>query len=558
MAEFIELCLGDSWLMYTPSLMALHSFYRDVMSLKASVGHLKREDIEQLFKQHETTGLSELMHKTPTSELSAMRERGIPIEQTRYARMRNSNIAVLDLIGPIFPRANMMTMSSGVSMEQWGMDFNRVFNSPDVKAVMIHADTPGGDSRGVAAVANMIYQARQKNTKQIEVFTPGFLASAGIYIGAAAHRIIADEWASVGSIGVRVGVANDKGDDVTEFVSDGADLKTADPQSDAGKEYYQARANNMAKLFHRDIAKMRGMTEEAVKATRGAIFLGSEAIKKGLADKVGTFEGTLHALTLARPAGASSTSASEGQETIYVYSETTDELRAIDLASDNEEVDMGLRDKLSARLAALKNSSGQLAGEEEALDVEDTKDTGDTKTGDTTSSTGQPAVVVTAEQVLARRNELTTQFEDSVIDFAERVVMDSKALPAEGIDVAQDMLDAKLDDAIYGGTVSFLDAEGKEVVGTREQKIRAKYERKPKHSMADRRIAALNNGDTQGKILKPDAKDSVDNKDDGPPSQQRQYELLATSTQGRQVLEEKSKSGDELAKTTLRLVKPRR
>lgn len=553
METLLEFYLGDSWLMYHPSLVALHTFYKDVMALKASVGHLKREDIEQLFHQHEEAGLSSLMHRTPTSELSAMRERGIPIEGTRYARMRNSNIAVLDLIGPIFPRANMMTMSSGVSMEQWAMDFQRLFNSPDVKAMMIHADTPGGDARGISAAARMVHQAAMKGTKNIYTFVSGHLASGGMYVAAPTHKIIVDEWSSVGSIGVKVGVPTDDGADVREFVSDGDDLKAASPDTDAGKEYYQTRANDMVALFRRDMVKYRAnehlKTVEDVKALRGAVFLGKTAISKGLADKVGTYEGTLHSLITARPAGAASTSASEGREVIYVINEATEEVRAIDLASDNGEDEMGLSKKFRDKIATIMSSKGQLAGEGAAQDNETDDVEEGTEAGDG-EGTGKPKVL-TAAEIQARRGELTATFEDDVITFAENVVMESKCMPAEAMDVAQDMMDAKLDDAIYGGTVSFLNAENKEVTGTREAKVRAKYERKPKHSMAARHVAALKRGDVKGHVLKPSAKAETDTGEDDDEatdisevSDERKDELLAKSSQGRMVLAQRKRDNN--------------
>src|SRR3972149_8861710 len=59
------------------------------------------------------------------------------------------SVAVLPLFGVIFPRANMMTdMSGATSAERFGAQFAQLVNDPEVGAIVLDVDSPGGQGGG--------------------------------------------------------------------------------------------------------------------------------------------------------------------------------------------------------------------------------------------------------------------------------------------------------------------------------------------------------------------------------------------------------------------------
>jgi protease-4 len=72
-------------------------------------------------------------------------------------------------------------------------------NNPNISAIVLHIDSPGGTVDGTEALANII-----RNThKPVVAFVDGLMASAALWIGSAANEIIAStDTDEIGSVGV--------------------------------------------------------------------------------------------------------------------------------------------------------------------------------------------------------------------------------------------------------------------------------------------------------------------------------------------------------------------
>ena len=72
-------------------------------------------------------------------------------------------------------------------------------NNPNISAIVLHIDSPGGTVDGTEALANII-----RNTdKPVVAFADGLMASAAFWIGSAANEIIAStDTDEIGSVGV--------------------------------------------------------------------------------------------------------------------------------------------------------------------------------------------------------------------------------------------------------------------------------------------------------------------------------------------------------------------
>lgn len=214
----------------------------------------------------------------------------------------DGGIAVLPLTGSIFPRANMMTDISGAtSITMLTEDYRRALASQDVGAVMLMVDSPGGAVTGIQAFAQILADGSRQ--KPSTVFVPGTAASAAYWIGSAANEIVIAETGLVGSIGVVAGVPVQVAPDANgeiwlDIVSSNAPNKRPDATTEDGLSEIRSTLDAIEKIFIADVAKGRKVTADKVKTEFGAggVKVGSDAVRAGMADRVGTYESTLNAM----------------------------------------------------------------------------------------------------------------------------------------------------------------------------------------------------------------------------------------------------------------------
>lgn len=208
-------------------------------------------------------------------------------------------VAVLPVVGPIFPRANMMTEHSGAtSITALQNDFRVALANKDVGAILLQVDSPGGVVSGIAAFADTVAAgAKQKPTT---AHVMGMAASAAYWIASQANQITLDRTGLVGSIGVVVAVPKQvapdaKGDVWIEVVSSNAPNKRPDPLSEGGLAEIVARLDATEAVFVADVAKGRNVPTAKVLSDfrQGGVEMGAAAVKLGMADKVQSYEATL-------------------------------------------------------------------------------------------------------------------------------------------------------------------------------------------------------------------------------------------------------------------------
>ena len=222
---------------------------------------------------------------------------GRPLGNTMTATVRDG-VAILPVEGPMFRRANLMTEFSGAtSYEMLARDFAQAMADPNVQAIMLSFDSPGGEVNGASEFAAMVAAA----DKPVWAYVGGTVASAAYWIASAADKIITADTAIAGSIGVQAGYTvrdGRPGEKSFRFVSSQSPMKNADPGTDAGAAQIQANIDALAQVFVDTVARNRNTSANIVLESfgRGAVFVASEALKRGMIDRIGTFEGTFEAL----------------------------------------------------------------------------------------------------------------------------------------------------------------------------------------------------------------------------------------------------------------------
>jgi len=230
-----------------------------------------------------------LQHKNNNFDAVQLKT-GEPLKNTRETTIRDG-IAIIPVTGPIFRYANLFTdLCGATSIEIFAKELGAAVENPDVSAIILDVDSPGGQVSGVHELSETIYNFR--GTKQIKAYVGSLAASAGYFIASAADEIIIDAMGEVGSIGVVTTLYTNKDENRVEIVSSKSPNKRPDFSTEEGKGKVQGLIDEMADVFISRVAKYRGMTEEAVvkAGDYGGVRIGESAVKAGLADRLGSME----------------------------------------------------------------------------------------------------------------------------------------------------------------------------------------------------------------------------------------------------------------------------
>jgi signal peptide peptidase SppA len=183
---------------------------------------------------------------------------------------------------------------------------------PDVRSILLDISSPGGEAAGMASVADLVRQVR--DTKPVTAFVNDMAASAAYGIASAASEIITSPTSTVGSIGVVMLHADRSGELAAQGVkptlifagSHKVDGNPFEPLSDAVRADLQASVDAHYRQFLDTVAAGRGrkLTADMARATEARTFIGADAVRLGLADRIASFDEVLASLSqTTRPSG---------------------------------------------------------------------------------------------------------------------------------------------------------------------------------------------------------------------------------------------------------------
>jgi signal peptide peptidase SppA len=227
---------------------------------------------------------------------------GKPLQYTHETRVREG-IAIIPVNGPMFSKANIMTAHSGAtSLEKLSHDLATAVSDPSITAIVLDINSPGGAALGPAELAGEIRQAAQ--TKPVIAYTGTMACSAAYWIASAASEIVAHPGAMLGSIGVVTAASYQKeadqdGNMHVEIVSSNAQKKRPDPQSADGLSQIKAELDAIENSFIDTVAQFRGVDRATVISDfgGGGILSAADAVKVGMADRLGSLEDVLAELS---------------------------------------------------------------------------------------------------------------------------------------------------------------------------------------------------------------------------------------------------------------------
>lgn len=212
----------------------------------------------------------------------------------------NAKVAVIPIHGTLVRRTLGLEAASGLtSYASIGEQIDAALANPDVAAILLDVDSPGGESGGVFDLADRIRAAAQ--IKPVWAVANDMAFSAAYALASAATKVYVSRTGGVGSIGVIAMHVNQSVKDAQDGVRYTAvfagdrknDLNPHEPISHEAHAFLQAEVNRVYGLFVETVARHRGIEPGAVRDTEAGLFFGQAAIAMGLADAIGTFDDAL-------------------------------------------------------------------------------------------------------------------------------------------------------------------------------------------------------------------------------------------------------------------------
>jgi signal peptide peptidase SppA len=219
------------------------------------------------------------------------------------------------MTGIISHRMSMMSEisgSGGGSTQALTAQFRQALNDDNCKAIVFDVDSPGGSVEGVVELAREIYEGRK--VKPITAVFNATGCSAAYWLASAASDLVCTPSGQCGSIGVYMLLQDEsealKNDGVKITILKAGKYKAeghpAEPLSDDARNFLQSQVESVYGMFVKAVAQQRGVSQAAVRdgMGQGRSLLANDAMKVGLADRVGTLDDVLEKYGVKTNAGS--------------------------------------------------------------------------------------------------------------------------------------------------------------------------------------------------------------------------------------------------------------
>jgi signal peptide peptidase SppA len=226
--------------------------------------------------------------------------------------------------------------------------FERGMGDLNVKGIALIVDSAGGEVAGCVVACDKMFAL--KGTKPIRGYASESAYSAAYAVISVCDSIAVSSTGGVGSIGVVTGHtdvsgAMDQAGLKFTYVFAGRHKVDGNPYEALPtdvKARIQKRIDSLYAVFVSNVARNRGMEEQAVRDTEALTFTASEALSNGLADSIGSLDDALAQY-------AADLSSDEGDDTMSIKTEGTVDQAAHDnavAAARADGIAQGIKDGL--------------------------------------------------------------------------------------------------------------------------------------------------------------------------------------------------------------------
>lgn len=227
-----------------------------------------------------------------SEQLSAMADSYSNPRGTNMPYQVKGGVAYIPLSGSLVHKLGTLKPYSGMTgYDGIRANIDLALADPNVKAIALDTDSPGGEVSGCFALCDYIY-ANVRGKKPIWAFVNELACSACYAIAASCERVIVTETAIAGSVGVICAhtdmskAIEDAGFKITLFYA-GDKKADGNPYNPLSTELSAEIQDEMAELhqfFSNKVATWRGIDIQGVLGTQSATFRGKAIVDIGFAD----------------------------------------------------------------------------------------------------------------------------------------------------------------------------------------------------------------------------------------------------------------------------------
>lgn len=217
------------------------------------------------------------------------------------------SVGIVSVLGELVNRGAWLGASSGLTSYEGIIEQVRAAAADaDVKHIVLDINSPGGEAYGMTDAARSIRAIAKATGKRIVAVVNAMAASAAYGLACAADEIVIAESGIAGSIGValvhfdRSGELEKRGVKATVITAGKLKAKgnPFGPLDEEAAATLRAHIETIMGGFVKLVADFRPkLTRDAVRKQEAATYLGEDAVKVGLADRIGTFGDVIAELT---------------------------------------------------------------------------------------------------------------------------------------------------------------------------------------------------------------------------------------------------------------------
>ncbi|MBA3708702.1 MAG: S49 family peptidase, partial [Planctomycetes bacterium] len=209
-------------------------------------------------------------------------------------------VPISGVIAKYASQVNDVSQSEGTSCDMILQDMRQALADPNVHAILLQIESPGGAVDGVADTASIIRDAAK--IKPVVAFIDDMGASAAYWMACQAGTVYATATAVVGSIGVRTVMVDTSEQTkarglVVHSIASGPAKAVGQPGvsiSPEDRAVVQERVNSLAAIFFSCVQSGRDLSsDELASVTDGRVWIGEQAQAKGLIDGVRTYDAVM-------------------------------------------------------------------------------------------------------------------------------------------------------------------------------------------------------------------------------------------------------------------------
>jgi signal peptide peptidase SppA len=195
-------------------------------------------------------------------------------------------IAIIPITGTLMKNWGLEPYSGNTGYDGIKMKLMAAMEDPDISAIYLDIDSPGGVVAGCMDLADLIFACNEKSGgKPIWAIANEQMCSAAFALGCSADKVFAPRTAEVGSVGVLWLYTNvqdalaEAGIRVRIFRA-GKFKAMGNAYEDMDKDTadrIQTELDEMREIFVETVARGRGMSKKAVRDTEALTYMGAHA-----------------------------------------------------------------------------------------------------------------------------------------------------------------------------------------------------------------------------------------------------------------------------------------